>query len=76
MTKADSCKATFVALLEIFGKKIIKQLTFGEGVQPWDLAGYPLRIERYRFMLGDFLAASRDGLTLGGSSFIIGFRPR
>ena len=24
MTKVDSCKATFIALVEIFGKKIIK----------------------------------------------------
>ena len=28
-----------------------QKLTFGEGVQPWDLARCPGRIERYRFIM-------------------------
>ena len=39
MTKVDSCKAMFIALVE------------GEGVQPWDIARCPWRIERYRFIM-------------------------
>ena len=34
-----------------FRKENHQKLTFGEGVQPWDLARCPWRIERYRFIM-------------------------
>ena len=34
-----------------FHKENNQKLTFGEGVQPWDLARCPWLIESYRFML-------------------------
>ena len=34
-----------------FRKENHQKLTFGEGVQPWDLARCPGRIESYRSML-------------------------